>query len=297
MATRERTFADKMMSVPRQWLYLLLITVTTIPLWFTVDVPNEPVDSSVDLYATLMAIPEGSTIIVASDWTNSTRGESGGQFKSLMRILMRRNVKFAIYSAADPQAPRVFSDAIERVNMERRNDGEAPYRRWEDFVSLGYFPNAEGTANAIANNLRAAWAGKTEFTPDGTKRDVFQSPVLQHVTRVEDVPLLIVVTASKTSTVTIERLYGRVPLALMVTGVMGPESQVYHASGQVEGLSAGLKGVYDVELLMERDFPGARNKDNGAKYYPALHLALTLLILAVIIGNIGMFLSRGRRRR
>jgi hypothetical protein len=295
MAQRERNFADLLMAVPKQWLYVLLILATTIPLWFTVAVPNRPVDSSVDLYQVLNDIPEGSTILIASDWTNSTRGESGGQFKSLMRILMRRNVKFAVYSTADPQAPRVAEDFIERINQERRAADQPPYQRWQDWVGVGYFPNAEGTANAIANNIRSAWAGKTDFAPDGVKRDVFQSPVLQQISRVEDFPLLIVVTASKTSNVTIERLYGRVPLALMVTGVMGPEMQVYHASGQVRGLSAGLKGVYDVELMMERDYPGQKNLDNGGAYYPALHAALTLLILAVVVGNIGMFMNRRRR--
>jgi hypothetical protein len=34
--------------------------------------------------------------------------------------------------------------------------------------------------------------------------------------------------------------------------------------------------------------------DNGAKYYPTLHLALVLMILAVIIGNVGMFMSKKR---
>jgi hypothetical protein len=78
----------------------------------------------------------------------------------------------------------------------------------------------------------------------------------------------------------------------MVTGVMGPEMQVYYDSGQVKGLVSGLKGLYDVENEMQADFPGQVNLDNGAKYYPTLHIALTLLMLAVVIGNLGMYLSR-----
>ena len=78
----------------------------------------------------------------------------------------------------------------------------------------------------------------------------------------------------------------------MVTGVMGPESAVYYASGQVKGLVAGLTGVYDIETLMEKDYKGMTNLDNGAKYYPTLHVALLLLIIAVIVGNLGMLLSR-----
>jgi hypothetical protein len=116
-----------------------------------------------------------------------------------------------------------------------------------------------------------------------------------------------VITASKTSNITIERVYGKgVDLAMMVTGVMGPESLPYYSSGQVKGLAVGLKGVYDMEQMLEGGitpamsskwgtvpgFPGEANIGNGTRYYPTLHFCLALLILAVIVGNVGMALSR-----
>jgi len=87
-------------------------------------VPNEPEAPTVDLYQAVMKIPENDTILLASDWTNSTRGESAGQFKALMRILMRRKIKVAIYTSADPQAPKVSRDMIGDLNKERRDKGE-----------------------------------------------------------------------------------------------------------------------------------------------------------------------------
>ena len=106
---------------------------------------------------------------------------------------------------------------------------------------------------------------------------------------------MILVTGSKTSNIAIERIKSA-PLIMMVTGVMGPESQVYYDSGQVKGLVSGLKGLYDVEKAMDVDYKDKKyvNLDNGAKYFPTLHIALTLMILAVVIGNVGMFLSRKR---
>jgi len=132
---------------------------------------------------------------------------------------------------------------------------------------------------------------------------VFTSPVLEKIKSVKDFPLLIVLTASNTAKITLERLYGKVPLAMMVTGVMGPETQVYYDSGQLVGLSKGLKGVYDLEILMDvggkakgvdlpPGFPKMLNRDQGSLYYPTLHFALTLLIVAIVIGNVGMALAR-----
>ncbi len=289
----EKTLGEKLQSFPRSYLYALLFLVTSFPLFFTIAIPNKSSQAAQDFYEAVMAVPEGSTLLVASDWTNSTRGESAGEFKALLRIMMRRNIKFALYSTADPQAPQVAKDVIRKINEERLAKGEPVYRQWVDFVSVGYFPNAEAAANSIQNNVRAAFKDKKDFNETGQLRSVLESPILANLQKITDFPLLIVVTGSKTSNITIERIT-QVPLLLMVTGVMGPESQVYYASGQVKGLVAGLKGVYDVETQMETTWPGAINYDNGAKYYPTLHLALALLILAVIIGNVGMFLSRKR---
>jgi len=98
----------------------------------------------------------------------------------------------------------------------------------------------------------------------------------------------------------------------MVTGVMVPENTTYYASGQLKGLCGGVKGVYDLETMMEDGvnvegphkvlsekytevipgFPGKTNAGKGTAYYPSLHFALFLLILAVVTGNVGMFLAK-----
>lgn len=306
------SLGEKLMSIPKWALYLILIVFASVPLFVTIKVPNKPIEPAIDLYGMLMTVPEGSTVLLASDWTKSTRGESNGSFDALVKILMRRNVKLAIYSSGDPQAPQVARDAIGVLNMERKAKGQKTYDRWNDWVTVGFFPNAEACANAIANNVRSAFSGRTENTPEGTKRDVFQSPVLQNINKVSDFSMMVVITASKTSNITIERVYGKgVKLAMMVTGVMGPEALPYYSSGQIEGLAVGLKGVYDLEQLMELGitpemksakwgvvpgFPGESNVGNGSRYYPTLHVCLLLLIIAVTIGNVGTFLTRRKAK-
>lgn len=301
-----KTLGEKLQSINRSTLFLILILATSVPLFFPVALPNRTDAPAQDLYQKLMTLPEGSTVLVQSDWTQSTRGESGGQFNALMRILMRRHIKACIYTAADPQAPEVARNAILDLNKQQADAGLPPYSEWNDWVHLGFFPSAEGTSVSIGNDVRKAFAGKKASPPTGAKEDVFQSPVLKDIRTVRDFPLMVLVTASNTSNVAIERLYGKVPLAMMVTGVMGPETQVYYDSHQLVGLSKGLKGVYDLENMMEdgatiggQKFPpfkgkGMINHDLGTLYYPTLHAALLLLILAVIIGNVGMFMSRKR---
>jgi len=300
----DKSLGDKLQSLNKTTLFAILFAVTSIPLFFPgMKVPNKPEESTIDLYATLMQLPENSTVLVASDWTDSTRGESGGQFEALFRIMMRRHLKAAIYTTADPQAPQVARDNIASLNEERVAAGQKPYERWNDYVVLGFFPNAEGTAVSIGTNVATAFKGRKDIAPNGISTDVYQSPVLKDIKSTKDLKLVVVLTASSTSTVTIERLSGKVPLAMLVTGVMGPETQVYYSSGQLLGLSKGLKGVYDLETMMEdgvKDYKGApipgfpneKNLGRGSVYYPTLHFALALLIIAVIVGNVGMAMSR-----
>jgi hypothetical protein len=298
----------------RSVLFLLLFICTSIPLLKPLSVPNKPIKANIDLFATLMNVPNGSTVIIQSDWTNSTRGESGGEMDAILRILMRKECKLALYSAADPQAPQVARNEIQFLNDERKAKNQRLYEKWKDFVVVGYFPNAEGTNNAMVADLRTAWAGKKDVAPDGTYQNVFNSPVLQKVHQLSDVPLALIVTASNSFNVFIERITGKVPIAAAVTGVMGPESQVYYASGQLSGLAIGLKGVYDLETLMENGvnvqgpdakveapgvppitgFAGETNYAKGKMYYPTLHVAIALMILAIITGNVMMFRNRKR---
>lgn len=293
---------QRLQSLPKNWLYAILFLFATIPLFLPISVPNEPIDASKDFYNNLMKLPNGSRILIASDWTNSTRGESGGQMDALLRIVMRKNIKFCIYSTADPQAPQVARDSIGRIAKEVREDGGPDYQQFRDYVVAGYFPNSEGTNLAINNNIRTAFAGRKELN-GGKPTDIMQSPVFQGVSSVADFKYLVLVATSSTNTVILERVK-KTPLLFMVTGVMVPENIVYYTSGQLKGLVGGVKGVYDLETLMEKgngeDAPPTPGTDKlkakgllkGTAYYPTLHFCMFLLIIAVVIGNVGMAMSR-----
>jgi hypothetical protein len=283
--TEKPSFGHRLQSVSRQTLYLLLIICASVPAFLTLTVPGEPVQAAVDFYKELKKLKEGDTVLLESDWTKSTRGESMGHMEAVLRFLMRRKVKIAYYSAADAQAPQVATDTIVSINESEK----AGYKAGVDYVNLGFFPNAEGFNQSLGVDLRKAFGTrKVNGVP------AVDTPVLKGITKIEQVPYLIVITASASINIAIERLNDKVKMLGMVTGVMVPETQVFYASKQLKGMAGGLKGVYDLENLMEKDFPGKINKGKASLYYPTLHVVLTLMILAVVAGNVGMYLSRRR---
>lgn len=302
----------KKSGIKREVLFFILFAVCAISLFIPVNIPNRVSDSSADLYKMLKSLPEDKIVLVQSDWTNSTRGESRAQFQATIRTLMSRNIKFGFLSVGDAQAPEVARTTIEELNKERTAQGLPAYRPWEDFVYVGFFPGAEATVQAFASNFGSAISSKTDVATDGSKRPILQSPVMAGIQKIGDLGAYLIVTGTKSSRISIERLSGRVPMGALVTGVMGPETYNYYQTGQLGGLSIGLKGAYDMESMMSTGLnmaggsvtskkvtesiepvPGMDKVDkNAQRYIVPLHGAILLLIIAVVLGNIELIRSR-----
>jgi hypothetical protein len=314
------TFWERAQNVDRRVLYLILIVMTTLPLFFKVKIPVEPDPAAKALYYRIMTTPPEKTVFIQSDWTVSTRGENAGHLESLLRICMTRKLKFVIFSVGDPQAPGVYRDVIRRINEERKAANLSEYKTWDDYVDLAYFPNAEGTLNAIANDVKKTFGDRRVKNPNtGSDQPVFDSPVMQNVRSVGDAGLYMIVTASSTVDRAVERLNEKTNLAVMCTGVIGPSALPWFQSGQIKGVAIGLKGVYDMEYMMKFglnhkdengrvEVPWAGKEDKtadpitegetfarGSLYYLSFHFAIFLLIFAVIVGNVGMALAKKAR--
>ena len=88
MIQRPRPFAQRLQSIPTQTIYVVLMLCASIPLFFKVPLPNVPIEPSVDFFGNLMSLKPTDRVLISADWTNSTRGESGGETEALMRIMM-----------------------------------------------------------------------------------------------------------------------------------------------------------------------------------------------------------------
>ncbi len=305
-------------SIPREILFLILFIVCSGTLFIKTNLPNRVSESSADLYKSLMNLDPSKAVFIQSDWTNSTRGESRAQFEGLVRILIRRRIKIGLLSVGDPQAPEVARGAIEDIARAEQAAGGEPYRRWEDWVFVGFFPGAEASMQSIGTNLSNATSTKKDSDSKGVKRSIKESPVMTGINSVSDLGAYIVVTGTKSSRISIERLSGRVTMLAQVTGVMGPETFNYYQTKQLSGLGIGLKGAYDLESMMEYGlnkagqdgkitvsnskvtdpidgWAGKKNLANAQKYIVPLHGAIILLILAITLGNIQTIRDRKKK--
>jgi hypothetical protein len=281
------TIWHKLYMLDRRWLYLILILLVVVQTLSPLDIPNVVSPRSQALYDHLSQQPPGSFVVVQTDWTYSTRGESYAQFKALIRLLMRKKIRFVVTTAgSDPQAPVIAKQIISQLAKE---PGGNNYEEGKDYAIAGFFPSAEAHIRAMVNNIRGEL---------GT-RGLGDSPVLEGVRDLSDAKAVINITGSATITLWIERIRNKAPLGLMCTAVMSAENIPYYIAGQLKGIVIGAKGAFDFETLLAKEFPNSqpefkdyKNYDAGRRYMGPLAFALLLLIVSVIVGNIAMIQVR-----
>jgi hypothetical protein len=274
-------FWKTLFSVDRRVLYLILIVLVCWQVLKPIDAKNIVLPASADLYNYLSSLKKGDVVLIESDWTTSTQGESKGQFKALMRLLMRKGVHFVITSI-DPQAPVIAGLVVEEVVKEEG----IPYRQGVDWAMGGYFPNAENHVTSMVNNIRR------ELSPKG----IMNAPFLRNINDLSELQGVILVTASSSINLWYERIRNKAPLMLMCTAVMAGENFPYYTSRQLEGLVIGAKGAYDFETLLSQEFPDPKyiNFQAGRRYMSPLFFALMLLVVSVVLGNIAMLVLKKR---
>jgi hypothetical protein len=281
----EKNIWQTLYAIDRRWLYLTLFVVVSILVIQPITVPNVVDPAAQSLYDYLSGLKEGDFVYVEADWTNSTRGENRGQFEALMRLLMRKKLRFCISTLGDPQIPDIIRPIINQIAKE---PGSNDYREGENWVMAGFFPNMEAHVKGLVTNIRNAvkekqYAGKS----------IVDTPVFEGINDLSDAKCVVVITGSSTIGFWYERMRAKTKLGLMCTAVMSGENIPYYVSGQLVGIVIGAKGAFDFETLLDREwpadqYPGYVNYTSGKRYMSPLFFALMLLIVAVVIGNIAM---------
>lgn len=270
-----------LLSLDRRILYLIMMILVGWQIIAPTEAENVVSPKTKALFDMVDSMQPGDVVLVQSDWTNSTRGESRSQFQALMRHLMRKQVKI-ILTSIDGQAIEVAQTNLEEVAKE---PGSNNYEINRDYIIGGFYPEATTYVLSFVNNIRK------ELAPRG----VLDTPVMANITDISDCKAVILVTASASINVWYQRLRNKTRLALFCTAVMSAENIPYYASEQLAGLAIGAKGAFDYETLLHekyKDKAGYKNLDAGRRYMGPLAFALMLLIVAVIFGNVAMFMVR-----
>jgi len=267
---------EKMMSIDRRILFLLIALSVIIPLLKPLLLPVNVTKEARNLYEFIDKLKPGDVVLLSLDYDPSTMAECHPMALGILRHCFSKGIKVIVTSLARPEglgtAEMVLTQAVEEYNK----------KNGEDYVFLGYKPVPGAVILAMGEDFRLA------FPADyyGTKLE--DLPMMTDIKNYGDIKIVVTFAASAIVdlgwVVYAGGTYG-VPIGAGVTAVMATDFYKYLQSGQLVGLLGGLKGAAEYEKLIE-------HPDMAIKGMDGQNVAHLLIVFFIIIGNIGYFLGK-----
>lgn len=272
----------KLQNIDRRIMYLLLVVVVTIPLVFNF-IPQQKLRETHEVdgvYKAIERIPKGKVAVISIVWASSTIAENRPQTEAIARHLFREGVPFFILPW-DQQGSVLAYNAVESVAKEMNKE------YGKDWAAFGFQPPI------IAQILQ----GMAVDLPGTLRKDRFGTPVskipmLRGVKSARDLGMAVEITPSATVGYWIAFIGQpyQVPIAYAPTAVMVPEGQNYLDAHQIVGMLPGLIGAAEYEQRL-----GVEGFARSAT--TSLSTSHVLIILLIVVGNLGYFVSRRQRAR
>ena len=278
-------------NLDRRMLYLLLAIVIAIPLLFPAiskTLPKPAITPPTrSFYQTVEEVADDPTaqnkiVILSCNFGAGTLAENLSQCEAVVRHMMMRKLKFAIFCFNDPQGRALGQQVVDKLSKEY------DYQYGRDYVNFGYRPAGAAVAllKTAVNDLPGAMGKDSKGTL------ISEIPCMKGVKSVNEVSLIVEVAAAATidTWVGFFQRAGKKPIPTIYcpTSVMATEAMPMLETGQLQGMLIGLKGASEYELLLKKE--GFASSASAS-----LSLSHVLIILLIILGNVGMFLEKKQR--
>jgi len=273
---------ERMLTIDRRWIFLLLAIVVVIVYIIEPTVPVLVTNEVRQVYERIEALEEGDVILLAMDYDPSTLAELHPMTYTVLKQCFEKKVKVLI-TALHQNGPGMADQAIrENVAIHYAATGDS-VQYGTDYVFLGYKPYPAIVINSLGQDFHIS------FPADYYNTSIDSLPLTRRVHNLTDLDAIINI--SGTSATDFWIAYGaaayNVPLAIGVTGVMATDYYPYLQAGRIFGLMGGLKGAAEYEQL-------ADNVGRATAGMAMQMWAHVLIIAFIVLGNVGYFMTRNR---
>ena len=268
------SWAQRLLSVDRRIIFVLIGLGTAIPLLMPVNLPITVTPRVEAAYQTIDTLPEGSRVLISMDYEPDTMAELNPMAIAIMRHCFRKKLK-VIGMTLYPAGPGLVEPAMKAAAAA---EGKT---RNVDYVFLGSKSGFQTVMIGMGESIRQ------QYPVDFYKTPLDSIPVMRGVNSYAGIDLVVNLTASSAADYWIQFAASRFKkkLVLGATAVMATDYYPYLSSRQLLGLIGGMKGAAEYEKRMDL-FGDARR---GMDAQSLVHVIVSLL---VILGNVALFASR-----
>lgn len=270
-------------STIRSLIYLALALAVVVPFLVptnlagsTLSISNTP---AAEFYDILQGLAPNSTVLLAFDYDPSTASEMDLQANAIARDLVQRRIKIIAVSTLET-GPQIAQRVLNKATANARDYGYGTH-----YINLGYLAGHEaGLAQLAATGLPL---NNRDFLQN---RTAGAFPILTGSGSLRDLPLVIELAGSEdVLRIWMEQVQARagIKIAAGVSAGVEPRARAYHDARQLVALMSGLVGAARYEILSNA--PGLAVTSVNAQ--SAAHI---VLVLIVVLGNIGYWISRAR---
>jgi len=271
---------ERMSQLDRRWVYLVLALVVVLTLLAKFKPAIMVTPEVASIYDFVEETKPDEIIHMALDYDPGSLAENHPMAFAIMEQALAKDINLII-TALSPNGPGMVEaamlDIIDSVKLHYGKD--VVYG--EDVVFLGYRPYPAIVIMGMGINYRNPFPNDYYNTP------LDSLPMMVGVKNFDNVEGVILITGTSGIDMWIAYANGlyNVPLACGVTGVMAADYYPYLRSGQIFGLMGGMLGAAEYEKLVGRP----ADAHEAMKVHVWAHI---FIILFILVGNIGYFISR-----
>jgi hypothetical protein len=239
------------------------------------------------VYDDIETLPEGSPILVGSDFDPGSEAELEPMMKAILAQCFRKKLRVTVMSICSANSPPL----ADRIVTESAARAGAVYGT--DYAIFGYLPG--GSAPLLG--LGQDWSALYPKDRKGTA--VKDLPAMRGITKLGDFRYVMVVSAVSTIDYWIlvaNAKYGA-RLALGTTAVMATDYYQYYSTGQVRGIVGGIAGASQYESLATPELISKARETGEAgglasSRMPAQSAVHVAIIVLIVVGNVLYFRAR-----
>lgn len=280
---QKKPLAERLLHIDRRYIYLFVMLAAIVPFMFPVDLEVKVTPEVQSIYDFIEKQPPGTPILLAADYDPQTQAENGPQAEALLRHMFKKDMKVVIMTLSQDGA--ALAEKLSSTIAAEFNKV-----RGEDYVYLGYKPYFGIIILSIGQDFRISYPADFYDTP------LDEIPMMKGIHNYDDLAAVIQIGGGNVTHAWLTNAHERykVPLAIAVTAVSGPQYYATLQSGQIFGLIGGLKGAAEYETLLLDEYKRLKVTARAIQGMNVQNFVHILIILLTIIGNAAFFMQKRR---
>ena len=286
--------AQKLLSMDRRWLFLVVFLGVAIPILFPIGLPVTTTASTRAAFDYIETLKPGDVAVLSFDYGPSSAPENDPMAEGFMRQCFVRKIRLIVIALYPLGGLTLANNSVARVVPQFPN-----LRYGEDYVNLGY---KDGAA-AVLRSLDKGFAGPFPVDVRGTP--IGKIPIMRDVRSIRDVKVVYSVATGIIGEWWVTQMHPQsgTPVIVGPTAVGAPKYYAYLNAGQMVGMVGGMKGAAEYEKLIAAKHPELAQFYRSTRGFTATKgmdgqtVIHVMIILFIIIGNVAYARLRSGERK